>query len=239
MSICRIVNRHAAIVLVVSLLSTALARAADSDADNRIDHLVVGDCYRIRFESHDVQQEFNGDFAKVTDRWIVLHTLSEGRNERGVPFLSAIPHINRLFKNVGIGQTHEYVWIPREAATIHGRLRATDPPAFEPPSEDEPNPGAPCEISFIGADHKITEQAGKLKAISADQLTLLESETVSVEVPRPGWSKVPVVGAHFTDTRTETLESLHDIARKDLVCIRIRVPGYAGPMAKEVVGIER
>ena len=122
MSICRIVNRHAAIVLVVSLLSTALARAADSEADNRIDHLVIGDWYRVRFDRHDVQQEFNGDFAKVTDRWIVLHTLSEGRNEYGVPVASKFPYVNRLFKNIGIGRTHEFVWIPRKTATIRGRL---------------------------------------------------------------------------------------------------------------------
>ena len=30
--------------------------------------------------------------------------LSEGRNERGVPILSKLPYINRLFKNVGIGR---------------------------------------------------------------------------------------------------------------------------------------
>lgn len=30
--------------------------------------------------------------------------LSEGRTERGVPFLSQIPYVNRLFKNVGIGR---------------------------------------------------------------------------------------------------------------------------------------
>ena len=31
----------------------------------------------------------------------------EGRNEYGVPILSKIPYINRLFKNVGIGRTTE------------------------------------------------------------------------------------------------------------------------------------
>ncbi len=30
--------------------------------------------------------------------------LSEGRNEFGVPILSKLPYINRLFKNVGIGR---------------------------------------------------------------------------------------------------------------------------------------
>ena len=33
-----------------------------------------------------------------------IKTLSEGRTERGVPFLSNIPYVNRLFKNVGIGR---------------------------------------------------------------------------------------------------------------------------------------
>jgi general secretion pathway protein D len=33
-----------------------------------------------------------------------IKRLSEGRNERGVPMLSKMPYINRLFKNVGIGR---------------------------------------------------------------------------------------------------------------------------------------
>jgi general secretion pathway protein D len=31
--------------------------------------------------------------------------LNEGRNEFGVPLLSKVPFINRLFRNVGIGHT--------------------------------------------------------------------------------------------------------------------------------------
>ena len=34
-----------------------------------------------------------------------IKRLSEGRNERGVPMLSKLPYVNRLFKNVGIGRT--------------------------------------------------------------------------------------------------------------------------------------
>ncbi len=33
-----------------------------------------------------------------------IKRLSEGRNERGIPMLSKLPYINRLFKNVGIGR---------------------------------------------------------------------------------------------------------------------------------------
>jgi len=36
-----------------------------------------------------------------------IKRLSEGRNERGVPMLSKVPYINRLFKNVGIGRTSQ------------------------------------------------------------------------------------------------------------------------------------
>jgi general secretion pathway protein D len=33
-----------------------------------------------------------------------IKRLSEGRNERGVPMLSKVPYISRLFRNVGIGR---------------------------------------------------------------------------------------------------------------------------------------
>ena len=33
-----------------------------------------------------------------------IKTLQESRAEQGVPFLSNVPYINRLFKNVGVGQ---------------------------------------------------------------------------------------------------------------------------------------
>ncbi len=36
-----------------------------------------------------------------------IKRLSEGRNEVGVPLLSKMPYINRLFRNVGIGRTTE------------------------------------------------------------------------------------------------------------------------------------
>ncbi|HRF02525.1 MAG TPA: hypothetical protein PLI18_18575, partial [Pirellulaceae bacterium] len=36
-----------------------------------------------------------------------IKRLQEGRNERGVPMLSKLPFVNRLFKNVGIGRTSQ------------------------------------------------------------------------------------------------------------------------------------
>jgi Flp pilus assembly secretin CpaC len=40
-----------------------------------------------------------------------LKTLGEGRNEFGPPFLSKIPYLNRLFKNVGIGRETTHIMI--------------------------------------------------------------------------------------------------------------------------------
>ncbi len=40
-----------------------------------------------------------------------LKTMSEGRNEFGPPFLSKIPYIDRLFKNVGVGRESTHVMI--------------------------------------------------------------------------------------------------------------------------------
>ena len=34
-----------------------------------------------------------------------IKRMSEGRNERGIPFLSKIPYVSRLFRNVGVGRT--------------------------------------------------------------------------------------------------------------------------------------
>ena len=34
-----------------------------------------------------------------------IKRLREGRNEHGVPMLSKLPYLNRLFKSVGIGRT--------------------------------------------------------------------------------------------------------------------------------------
>ena len=38
-----------------------------------------------------------------------IKSLTEGRNERGVPFLANIPYVNRLFKNTGIGHSTRHL----------------------------------------------------------------------------------------------------------------------------------
>jgi hypothetical protein len=233
----RVAGRLLAIV-AVALLSAAVAHAAAPD--NRIDHLVVGDCYWLQVERHGVRQELSGDLVKVTDRWIVLHGLSEGRNEHGVLLPSSIPFINpKFFRNVGIGRANVYTWVPRDGVVIRGRLKATDPPTAEPPRDDEPIQGAACEVKFVGADKKVVEQEGKLKEMSDDRLTLSETEAFRVDVPKPGWSKLPWVGGYFIESRTETREKLTEIARGDIFCIRIAVAQRATPVPDKQVSMRQ
>ncbi len=58
-----------------------------------------------------------------------LKTLNEGRNEFGPPFLSDIPYLNRLFKNVGIGQETRHVMLmvtPRIIINSEEEIRQTE-----------------------------------------------------------------------------------------------------------------
>jgi general secretion pathway protein D len=54
-----------------------------------------------------------------------IKRLREGRTERGVPILSKIPYINRLFRNVGIG---------RETSTL---MMTVTPRIIIPEEEEE------------------------------------------------------------------------------------------------------
>jgi hypothetical protein len=213
-----------ALLASVILHAASIVQAGEPDPDTRIEHLVVGDGYHIQVERHGVQDVVSGNFAKETDRWIVLHLLSEGRNERGVPVLSSLPLVGRRFKTISFGRTDEEIWIPRDAATIRGRIRAVKPNPTDAPSGDDPSPQAACWVVFVGDDHKVAEREGKIEKFADDQLTLTASETFSFEVRKPGWSNLPLVGGYFVNTRTETRETHPQFARGDILCVRISNP---------------
>lgn len=223
--LCRFPRTHfACSTIALCIVSVAAAaRGHESDADTRIEHLVPGDGYFVQVAPHGVEQVVSGDLAKLSDHWIMLVSISSAdRIEHGVPVLSHIPHINRLFKNVGIGRSQEDVWIPRDAATIRGRIRRLKAAPLEPPAGDEPPMRVDCHITSIGGDSKLVERDGKLTAIAADRLTLLVTETVNVEVRKPGWSSLPLVGGYFIDTRQEMHQSFIDIPAGDIASVRFR-----------------
>ena len=58
-----------------------------------------------------------------------LKTLGESRNEFGPPFLSDIPYLNRLFKNVGIGRETSHIMImitPRSIISAEEEITQTE-----------------------------------------------------------------------------------------------------------------
>lgn len=91
-------------------LLTNLANLLDNDPNNDDDEEL-----ELEVENQGVTiqlpvQSFTqvSTVVQVPDGGTVLmggiKRMSEGRTERGVPFLSNIPYVNRLFKNVGIGR---------------------------------------------------------------------------------------------------------------------------------------
>jgi general secretion pathway protein D len=77
---------------------------------------LIGEAAEIEMEGTTVQLP-SYSFTTVTTTVSVpdggtvllggIKRLSEGRTERGVPMLSKIPYVNRLFRNVGIGRTSQ------------------------------------------------------------------------------------------------------------------------------------
>ncbi|MCI0699700.1 MAG: type II and III secretion system protein, partial [Planctomycetia bacterium] len=58
-----------------------------------------------------------------------LKTVRESRNEFGPPFLSKIPYLNRLFKNVGVGRDTRHIMImvtPRIIITAEEEIFQTE-----------------------------------------------------------------------------------------------------------------
>ena len=86
-----------------------------------------------------------------------IKRLSEGRNEFGVPLLSKVPYINRLFRNVGIGREDRQPDDDGHAADHHpGRGRRT-------PRHHGRRPGH--LLSYVGTSWRI------VLAVYADGMT--------------------------------------------------------------------
>jgi Flp pilus assembly secretin CpaC len=69
--------------------------------------------------------------------------LSEGRNQRGVPFLSKIPYLSRLFKNVGIGREVESLMLMVTPRIII--QEEEDGPDTTEDQRDQRNVGSPVD----------------------------------------------------------------------------------------------
>src|SRR5690606_6839812 len=117
--------------LMVCLFAMAVpAHGEESEAPGTestdVRHLKLGDGYEVVVRREGVEKRYSGRLVQMTGEWLVLRSVSEGRNEQGVPLLSKAPYYGRLFRNVGIGRVAIDRWVPRDSATIVGRSIADD-----------------------------------------------------------------------------------------------------------------
>lgn len=179
---------------------------------------VLGDHYELRVVRANDQETVSGRLIRITTRWLVLHSVTEQRNEQGAP-ASDFPGFNRLFKNVGIGRRDESIWVPRDAARIKARtLRDHDPQEKLPPG------AAPLAYGTAVvrlADGDTLGKNGELEAVSDDGVIFKSTEQIEVKKPVPVVGQLPLVGGLFQRTEYEAREHRSRYRPADVLCIRV------------------
>lgn len=206
-------------VLLLLASATAWAQGAGEAATPANDlGLVLGDGYTIRAEQHGAVQRFTGSLVKLNDRWIVLHSVSDGRHEFSA--LSKLPLVGRtMFRKADAGHTDEYLWIPREAAAVEKRTPSAQPPAAAPILGDAPAVRTLCAIEVAVGD-KVVRHQGGLEAIKGERYTVAVPKKIAA---KQSTTAVMTLTASRT-RREETRYDLHQHARADILCVRI--PNY-------------
>ena len=191
--------------------------AVDSgEASPRADALVVGYEYVVAAERHGVRQQLSGTLVKVNDRWIVLRCVLESRNETGVPVMSRLPYVNRLFKNVGIGRSDENIWIPRAAATSRTRT-SSQPVVVQPPKGDSPPAQDHCWIESV-SQGRLVRRRGDIAASTADGLTFVHDVEIAETTSVPVLGGIPVLGTAFRRTHHRVVQSRDELSHDDILC---------------------
>ena len=220
---------------LVLTAATAISSGQDAStvtlAEPAVDELTVGDGYAIEVDRGGVRQRLVGDLAKANDRWIILRQVSESRTDFETPVLSKLPFVGRHFHNIGIGRQTTYVWIPREAATVAGRVVATNREAIDVPADETPPVGNSCRVDVV-ADGKIATHEGSLAELSDDQLVIASERCVAIKQSVPYVGDLPFVGALFRRVRTETQYVREPIARDAILCVHV------APAARETAIVE-
>jgi hypothetical protein len=133
---------------------------------------VIGDSYTLKVSRGDAVMTVGGNLLKATDQWIVLRRIAAGRNDYGIPLLSSLPKLGKVFSRSYETLVEDELWIPREAATIeaHRKVSTTAPGGNtvgkSPPLKTR------CGVALAQGD-KVARRDGELSAVGEDSLTLL------------------------------------------------------------------
>jgi hypothetical protein len=188
---------------------------------------VAGDEYMVSVERDGVRERFTGQLVKANDQWIVLHWISEARTEFGVPVLSKVPYVNRLFTNVGIGREDANLWIPRDAAVIEQRTMSVKARPIAAIAEDNPPSGQRCDVQFALNGGSSWEH-GRYAVTTERYTTMVVQQFVE---PRAVGIKT-LVSRATPEPRRQELDYVHKmIPRDSLFCVKVpnRAPTFERP----------
>jgi hypothetical protein len=160
---------------------------ATSSAQAESPTLVLGDAYTFEVKRGDAKQTFGGNLVKTTEQWIVLRRISSGKNESGIPILSAIPKLGNMFRQAHEGLVEDDLWIPRDAAAIESHMPVSKAAKMKPVLGTEPPTRFRCAMT-LAENNEVVRRSGNLAAINEKGVTLLSSGSMwsnqSRAVPR-------------------------------------------------------
>jgi hypothetical protein len=230
-------NLHS--TLWLALLTVALlGRAASSQnavspvgpLQPQPERVVVGESCTVGVERDGASLRFDGEFVKSSSRWIVLRRISESRHDASVPISSKIPFVTR--KKSEVGTTTEYLWIPRQFASVMSHAPAERQVPLEHPLGEVPTPGARCEVMLLTdripngkkVDKKKIRHDGTLVAVAKDKIMFDEERFVVERTGVPALNELPVVGRAFGSDNSHTEVVRTELPLDDVACIRVVQP---------------
>jgi hypothetical protein len=210
---------------VIVVAGSALAPGAEtgeSQPNSSEAVLAIGDTCTVKTERHGARQQFNGELIKLNDRWLVLRRASGNASDRHASVWSKIFFAGAKNDPAKDLTTYEYLWIPRDAATIEKKTPASGPPNVPATMGEAPPVQVYCAVE-LAVGGRVARHSGGMEALSDDKLTLSVSKQVSVDV------RVPPIGLPFAmDTfgkkRIEKHYAREQLPLGDILCIH--VPDY-------------
>jgi hypothetical protein len=237
---CKIPYHVVGIILVLWSPAVCGQDTAAALPEASIDRLVVGDWYTIDVDREGCNERFQGDFVKANDRWLVLRRISESRNDVGVPSASNNSFLkSKQFSKVSIGVQTEYLWIPREAATVAGRTRAAKSQPIAEIDGESPASGARCAV-VLPADQKTVEHKGSLVEMTDETIILSQERRVYTKRAVPLLGELPLIGAAFRNVTGHSETVRDEIPWASVLCVRVNeTAGDQAPDANDPSGDER
>lgn len=189
--------------IALAILAPASVRSAEpalpTSAKPDPQELVIGDYYHGTVNRQQATHELRGYLVHMTDDWLVLGQIRTQGQVHGVPWVSELPYLGAMFREVEIVPMKILYWIPRSSITMTGRETFPKQAGFEDFRGVVPKLTGDCEICLsIGEIDAITGHlSGELKEIDGESLTLA-TYAYEVKKTESRWSNLPIIGGMFT-----------------------------------------